>query len=123
MRAVAFIGSSRDDLRSFPEGAKEDIGYALHQIQLGATPACAKPLKGLGSGILEIVGDFRGDAYRAVYTVKFREIIYVLHCFQKKSKRGIGTPMRDLSLIKLRLKQAEADYAFRYRTNKSEEAA
>ena len=118
MKNISFVGSSRDDIRDFPEDVREDIGYALYQVQLGATPVCAKPLKGLGSGVLEIIEDFRGDAYRAVYTVKFKEVIYILHCFQKKSKQGSETPPRDLELIKQRLKQAEEDYKAHYQTGK-----
>lgn len=86
MKILLFVGSSQKDIQDFPEDVKDDVGYALFQIQLGEMPVCAKPLKGLGPGILEIIEDFRGDAYRAVCTVKFDEVAYVLHCFQKKSK-------------------------------------
>ena len=118
MKTLLFIGSSQKDIQGFPEDVKDDVGYALFQIQLGETPVSAKPLKGLGSGVLEIIEDFRGDAYRAVCTVKFDEVVYVLHCFQKKSKHGIETPPRDLGLIKQRLKRAEEDYKTNYQTNK-----
>ena len=118
MKILAFIGSSQKDIQDFPEDVKDDVGYALFQVQLGETPVCTKPLKGLGSGVLEIIEDFRGDTYRAVYTVKFDEVVYVLHCFQKKSKHGIETPPRDLDLIKQRLKRAEEDYKTNYQANK-----
>ena len=113
MKPISFIGSSQEDIRAFPEEVKDDIGYALFQVQMGETPVCAKRLKGLGSGVLEIIEDFRGGSYRAVYTVKFEKIVYVLHCFQKKSKQGIKTPPRDMEIIKGRVKRAEEDYKAR----------
>ena len=118
MKILAFIGSSKKDIQGFPEDVKDDMGYALFQAQLGETSICAKPLKGLGSGVLEVIEDSRGDTYRAVYTVKFNEVIYVLHCFQKKSKRSVETPPRDLDLIKQRLKWAEEDYKTNYQANR-----
>ena len=107
MKITIFIGSSQKDIREFPEEVKDDVGFALYQIQQGATPESVKRLKGLGSGVLEIIEDFDGDTYRAVYTVKFEEAVYVLHCFQKKSKQGSETPPRDAELIRQRLKIAE----------------
>jgi phage-related protein len=87
------------------------MGYALYQAQLGLKAQSAKPLRGFrGAGILEIVEDHQGDTYRAVYTVKFSKIVYVLHAFQKKSKKGIATPKPDINLIKRRLKAAEEHY-------------
>jgi phage-related protein len=84
------------------------MGHALHEAQSGGKPVSAKALKGFGGRtVLEIVDDFQGDAFRAVYTVRFAGIIYVLHAFQKKSKKGIATPQRDIELIKLRLRDAE----------------
>jgi phage-related protein len=95
---------------------KQDIGYALYEAQRGQKPASAKPLKGFsGAGVLEIVENFTAGTYRAVYTVRFRQVIYVLHCFQKKSKHGIKTPQQDIDLIKQRLKLAEEDYKTNYR--------
>lgn len=115
MKGLDFIGSSRKDLRAFPEEVKDDIGYALFEAQEGKKPAAAKPLKGFGgAGVLEIIEDFSGDTYRAVYTVNFKKVIYVLHCFQKKSKHGIKTPQQDIDLIKRRLKIAEQDYKANY---------
>ena len=96
MKIAIFIGSSQ-----------KDIGYPLYQIQQGETPASVKRLKGLGSGVLEVIEDFNSDTYRAVYMVKFKEAVYVLHCFQKKSKQGSETPPRDMELIRQRLKMAE----------------
>lgn len=86
------------------------MGYALGLAQLGGKHPKAKPWKGGGPGIFEIIEDHRGDAYRAVYTVRFAEVLYVLHAFQKKSKSGIKTPQSDVKLIAERLKRAQADY-------------
>jgi phage-related protein len=91
-----------------PDEVEQTFGFALFQAQIGLLHPNAKPLKGFGSaGILEIVEDWRGNAYRAVYTVRFAQAVYVLHCFQKKSKQGIETPRADLDLIRERLKDAE----------------
>ncbi|HZK67556.1 MAG TPA: type II toxin-antitoxin system RelE/ParE family toxin [Chloroflexota bacterium] len=112
-KPVRWIGSSRDDLRKFPEEVKDSIGIALRAAQTGRTAPCAKPFrvgKGSGAGVMEIVEDFDTNTYRAVYTVKFRDVVYGLHCFQKKSKKGISTPKHDIELIEARLKRAEADY-------------
>ncbi len=111
LKSVKWISSSRDDLREFPEDVQRMMGYALYLAQLGKKHPDAKPLKGFkGSGVLEVVEDFDGDTYRAVYTVKFEGIIYVLHAFQKKSKRGIATPKQDIALIEARLKRAKQYY-------------
>ena len=110
-KPLVFIGSSRDDLSQFPEEVKVDIGYALHEAQMGLKPAAARPLKGFGgAGVLEIIEDHAGGTYRAVYTVRYQDGVYVLHCFQKKSKHGIKTPAEDTALIQRRLKTAEEDY-------------
>ena len=88
------------------------MGYALDFAQQGKKHPDAKPLKGFGgAGVLEIVDDYDGDTYRAVYTVKFSAAVYVLHCFQKKFKHGIATPQQDLDLIEIRLKRARDHYA------------
>ena len=111
-RPLFWVGSSREDLKEFPDPVKDVIGHALFIAQLGGKHADAKPLRGFGgAGVRELVEDFAGDTYRAVYTVKFADAVYVLHVFQKKSKRGIKTPQRDLDLIKERLGRAEQDYA------------
>ena len=110
-----FIGSSREDLKEFPDEVKQDVGYALFEAQQGRRSEAVKPLKGFGgAGVLEVIERFDGDTYRAVYTVKFREVVYVLHCFQKKSKSGIKTPQRDVDLIRQRLRAAEEDYQATY---------
>jgi phage-related protein len=114
VKPLDFVGSSREDLTDFPEEVKEDIGYALFEAQRGGKAGCAKPLKGFGSaGVLEILEDHRGETYRAVYTVRFYTAVYVLHCFQKKSKHGIDTPKPDMELIRRRLKAAEEDHKVR----------
>lgn len=111
LREVYWIGGTREDVRRFPEEVRYSIGYALYVAQTGAKHAHAKPLRGFGNaGILEIVENHDGDAYRAVYTVRFEEVIYVLHAFQKKSKKGIATPKADIDLIKDRLKVAAQHY-------------
>ncbi|MEK6564288.1 MAG: type II toxin-antitoxin system RelE/ParE family toxin [Candidatus Omnitrophota bacterium] len=116
LKRIDFIGSSREDLRAFPEEVKQDIGYALYEAQKGEKPIAAKPLKGFsGAGVLEIVENFTGGTYRAVYTVRFQKVIYILHCFQKKSKHGIKTPRQDIDLIKQRLRTAEEDYNTNYK--------
>ena len=110
MKPVSWVGSSLDDLREFPTEVQDDIGYALYLAQLGGKHADAKPLKGYkGAGVLEIVERLDGDTYRAVYAVKLESAVYVLHAFQKKSKRGVATPKADLDLIDRRLKEAIAD--------------
>ena len=103
-----FVGTSRKDLRAFPGKVRQEIGQALFEAQLGDHPGSAKPLKGFGSGVLEIRDNFDGDTYRAVYTVRLEGILYVLHAFQKKSTTGIATPRRHLDLIRQRLREAEA---------------
>ena len=116
LKRLDFVGSSRENLKSFPEEVKDDFGYALFEAQTGKKPAAAKPLKGFGNaGVLEIRENFAGNTYRAVYTVTFKEVVYVLHCFQKKSKHGIKTPKQDIDLIKRRLKTAEEDYRLNYK--------
>lgn len=98
-----------------PDDVKDVIGYALHVAQQGATAARVKPLHGFGgAGVLEIIEDHDGNTYRAVYTVRFRKAVYVLHAFQKKSTRGIRTTQRDLDLIRERLRVAERHYEENY---------
>ena len=105
-KPAVFVGSSRRDLKAFPGEVKQDIGQALFEVQLGLHPKAAKPLKGFGSGLLEIRDNYDGDTYRAVYTVRFEEAVYVLRVFQKKSTSGIAAPQRHLDLIKQRLREA-----------------
>jgi phage-related protein len=108
IKPAVFVGSSRKDLRAFPGTVRQEIGQALFEVQLGDHPAKAKPLKGFGSGVLEIRDNFDGDTYRAVYAVRFAGVLYVLHAFQKKSAKGIATPQRHLDLIRQRLREAGA---------------
>jgi len=104
VRDLEFVGSSLDDLREFPEDVKHDIGVALMDVQYGATPTNATPMKGFGgASVLEIIERYDGNTYRAVYTVRFETAVYVLHAFQKKSKRGAATPGLDIKRIKERL--------------------
>jgi phage-related protein len=108
LRPLRWIGSAKRDLLAMPEEVQQVFGFALYQAQIGLLHSAAKPLKGFGStGVVEIVEDWRGNAYRAVYTVRFAGAVYVLHCFEKKSKRGIETPKREMDLIRERLKEAE----------------
>jgi phage-related protein len=114
-KLVEWIASSRDDLREFPKDVRRVMGQAIDDAEHGDEHPSAKALMGFGGrGVLEIVDDFDGDTYRAVYTVKFAGVIYVLHAFQKKSKKGIATPQRDIDLIKTRLKRAEEHYKENY---------
>ena len=111
LKPIRWVGSSKEDLRQFPEEVRRRVGGALWDAQLGRKAPYAKPLKGFGgASVLEIVEDFDGDTFRAVYTVRFAGAIYVLHAFQKKSKRGIATPKTELNLIEQRLKRAKEDY-------------
>ena len=105
-KPVVWLGDTLRRLKTFPSGVQDEIGYALYLAQRGEKHVSAKPLKGLGPGVLEIVSDHRGDTFRAVYTVRLGERVFVLHAFQKKSKRGIATPQADIDLLKRRLKLA-----------------
>jgi len=108
-KPIDWIGSSREDLKSFPDKVQQTLGFALYQVQLGALPASAKPLKGNLSGLYELKERHEGNAYRAVYIAKLKDKIYVLHCFHKKSKSGVATPQKDIDLIEKRLKLAIED--------------
>lgn len=111
IKPIIWIASSKDDLVSLPDEVQGEIGYALYQAQKGEKSDKAKPFKGFGSAaVLEIVESNVGGTYRAVYTVKFKEAVAVLHVFQKKSKQGIATPKQDVNLIKSRFKTAEQEY-------------
>lgn len=111
-KPIKWIGSAKRDLNAMPEDVKDVFGHAIDLAQAGGKHQDAKAMSGFGSaGVLEVVEDYRSDTYRAVYTVKFAGWIYVLHCFQKKSKNGIKTPKEDLALINVRLKAAKQDYA------------
>jgi len=108
VKPVHWVGSSKKDLKSMPDDVKDIFGYALYLAQIGKKHEDAKPLKGFGSaGVLEVVEDWHGDTYRAVYTVRFSAAVYVLHVFQKKAKKGIETPKYEIDLIRKRLTAAE----------------
>lgn len=113
-KTLFWVGSSKDDLLEFPESVKDTIGLALSLAQFGGKHASAKPWKGIGPGVLEVVADYRSDTYRAVYTVKFERAVYVLHAFQKKSPKGRKTAQTDVELISRRLRTATDDYEARY---------
>ncbi|MEZ4754351.1 MAG: type II toxin-antitoxin system RelE/ParE family toxin [Bdellovibrionota bacterium] len=116
LKDLHLLTRSREELMRFPESVRRDIGYALFRAQQGHKPKNAKPLKGFGgASVQEIIEDFDGDTYRAVYTVKFANAIYVLHCFQKKSKKGKSTPKQSIELIRQRLKIATLDYQEQYK--------
>jgi phage-related protein len=108
LKPVVWVGSSRRDLRALPDVVQDHVGYALYVAQRGGKHQDAKALKGYGgAGVLEIVRDYRGDTFRAVYTVRLAGAVYVLHVFQKKSKKGRATPKMDIKLIEQRLHEAE----------------
>lgn len=116
-----WMGDSRKKLKGFPEDVREVMGYGLFLAEKGRKHPNAKPLKGFsGAGVLEIVEDHDGNTFRAVYTVKLANAVYVLHAFQKKSKKGIATPKADLDLIKDRLKQARQHHAERIKQQERE---
>ena len=111
-KPVVWIGSSKEDLQSLPATVQDVFGYALYLAQVGKKHPETKPLHGFGgASVLEVVEDYRGNTYRAVYTVRFVEAVYVLHVFQKKSKHGVATPRSDVDLIKERLKRAQEFHA------------
>jgi phage-related protein len=109
LKPLQWIGSSKKDLLAMPDDVVDVFGFALHLAQMGKKHDQAKPLKGFGgASVLEVVEDHMGDTYRAVYTVKIANKVYVLHCFQKKSTKGIETPKHEMELIRERLKAAQA---------------
>ncbi len=112
LRPVRWVGRSLNALRRFPSQVRQDMGYALFLAQSGSKAENAKPLKGIvrGAGVLEIVEDHDGDAYRTVYTVRFEGAVYVLHAFQKKAHKGVMTPKKTIDLIRTRYEAARRDY-------------
>ena len=111
LKPLYWVGSSKAALIGFPELVRKEMGYALYLAQAGEKPQKAKPLHGFGgAGVLELVENHEGNTYRAVYTVKFAEAVFVLHAFQKKSKKGIATPRSEIELVKQRLKAATDSY-------------
>jgi phage-related protein len=114
-KPVEFVGSSEHDLAGFPPEVKQVFGFAIFQAQIGGRHHRAKPMKlGKGANVIEIVDDYDGDTYRAVYTVRFAGVVYVLHAFQKKSKAGISTPKEEINVINLRLRRAKEHYEENY---------
>ena len=118
-RPLLWVASSRRDYAGFPPKVQEVFGFELFLAQTGQHPPSAKMLKGIGAVIIELIEDYDTDTYRAVYTARFETAVYVLHCFKKKSKRGIRTPQSDIDLIKRRLRDAEADHAARINKERS----
>jgi phage-related protein len=106
LKQIIWVGSSRDDLKELPGEVQDDMGYGLYQAQLGDFPDNAKPLRGF-SGVTEIISDFDKNTYRSIYATKIDERLFVLHVFQKKSKKGIKTPKEEIELIKRRLQTAK----------------
>lgn len=107
-KPLEWISSSLKDMKAMPEDVRQSFGFALYLAQCGGKHPDSKPLKGFtGAGVLEIVEDYSSDTYRAVYTVRFADAVYVLHVFQKKSKKGIATPNEEIEKIKARFKMAE----------------
>tara|TARA_B100000315_G_C14458425_1_gene532564 strand:+ start:254 stop:640 length:387 start_codon:yes stop_codon:yes gene_type:complete len=117
-KPLAWIGSSKKNYKAFPDDVQDVMGFALDTAQCGLMPQIAKPFSGLGSGVFELLDDYRTDTYRAIYTVRFAEIVYVLHAFQKKSKKGITTPKKDVELIRRRLRDAQNHYAMNFASEK-----
>ena len=119
-KPLTWIASSRRDMRALPKEVRRSFGVALFAVQIGETPPAAKPLRGFGgAGVVELIEDDGGGTYRAVYTVRYASAIYVLHVFQKKSKRGRETPQRDIALIRERLKRAEELHRLRMKESGS----
>ena len=110
LKPVQWVGSSKSDLKRFPDAVQDRMGFAIYQAQAGLRHRNAKPLKGFGSGVLEVVARHDGDTFRAVYTVRFETAVYILHAFQKKARRGIATPKQELDLVRRRLRVAEQHY-------------
>ncbi|MGH8136142.1 MAG: type II toxin-antitoxin system RelE/ParE family toxin [Steroidobacteraceae bacterium] len=113
-KPLHWIGSSKQDLLEFPEPVIDEISWALDMAQFGGRHHAAKPWKGAGPRVLEVVENFDGNTYRAVYTVRFTLAVYVLHCFQKKSPHGIKTAKTDIELVHRRLNAAHVEYEARY---------
>ena len=110
LKPVQWVGSSKSDLKRFPDAVQDRMGFAIYQAQAGLRHRNAKPLKGFGSGVLEVVARHDGDTFRAVYTVRFETAVYVLHAFQKKARQGIATPKQELDLVRRQLRVADQHY-------------
>jgi phage-related protein len=119
IKPLFWIASTRKDLSALPLSVRRGFGLSLFAVQEGEKPLAAKPLKGFsGAGVLELIEDHKGNTYRAVYTVRFSDAVYVLHVFQKKSKQGIATPKHEIDLIHDRLRLAQNDYIARMKETK-----
>ena len=115
LKPLEWLGNTRRAVLGFPKPVRQIVGQALYAAQIGDKHHDAKPLKGFGgASVVEIVSNYDGDTFRAVYTVRFHGVVYTLHAFQKKSKSGIKTPKKELDIIKHRLREAERDYRERY---------
>lgn len=119
LRILAWMGGSKRNYSEFPAPVQDSFGFELYLAQTGQHPPSAKPLRGLGSGVIELIEDYDGDTYRAIYTTRFEKMLYVLHAFKKKSKRGIKTPASDIELVKRRVRAASCDYAERFKEKKT----
>lgn len=119
-KPVEWMGRSLDDLRELPDEPRRVFGYAVYQAQLGEHHAAAKRLRGEFGGLVEVVEDCDGNAYRAVYTTKLAGVVYVLYVFQKKSTRGIATPRHELAVIRERWQRAKAHHTAHYRNRRSD---
>lgn len=114
-KPVFFIGSSKEDIKKFPEDVRKEIGFSLYLAESGGRAINAIPLTGFGNSMVpEIIVSHQGDAYRAVYTVKLKDAVYVLHAFVKKSKKGVATPKHEMDLVRQRLKSAEAHHRINF---------
>jgi len=114
LKPIEWMGSALDDLRALPDEPRRVFGYAIHLAQLGQHHRAAKRMKGEFAGLIEVVDDFDGDTYRAIYTAKLAGVVYVLHVFQKKSTRAIATPKPHLAIIRARWQRAKAHYVAQY---------
>jgi phage-related protein len=113
-KPLFWIGSSLKDIARFPSDVQRSVGFALSAAQYGGKHPAAKPWKGEGPGVLDVVKNYDGDTYRTIYTVRFARAVYILHVFQKKSPRGIETRQSDVALVRERLKAAQRDYEEKY---------
>jgi phage-related protein len=119
-KPLEWMGNTRRVVQGFAKPVRQVVGQALYAAQLGDTHIDTKPLKGFGgAGVVEIIADYDGDTFRAVYTVKFRGVVYALHAFQKKSKKGIKTPQKEIDLVAQRLNEAEKHYKRHYGKDKN----
>ena len=114
LKPTEWIGSALDAVRALPEEVRRDFGYAIHLAQLGFHHGAANQLRGEFAELVEVIDEYDGNAYRVIYTVKLRGVVYVLHVFQKKSTRGFATPKKELAVIRERWKRAKAHYAEQY---------